>query len=190
MTLDGKIATEKGQSQWITGPDAREEVQRMRQRCDAIMVGGETIKLDNSSLRVQQQNWPQPQRYIWSSRMEWGCDLKAFQNDDNKCAVVIKPQNPEEWHKLLKDMGANDITSLLIEGGGELAASVLNCGIVDQVSFFIAPKILTGKKSRPVIGGPSPLSLDDALDLHNTRISHFGRDTLYEGYLSSAWKCP
>ena len=68
MTLDGKIATKSGQSKWITGPEAREEVQKLRQWCDAIMVGGETIKADDSGLKVNIDDWKQPQRYIWSSK--------------------------------------------------------------------------------------------------------------------------
>jgi diaminohydroxyphosphoribosylaminopyrimidine deaminase/5-amino-6-(5-phosphoribosylamino)uracil reductase len=189
MTLDGKIATENGQSQWITGPDSREEVQNMRKRCDAIMVGGATILLDNSTLRVQQEEWRQPQRYVWSSKKDWDKDLKVFHNDDQKKAIVCKPTTTQAWEKTLRKMGSQEVTCLLLEGGGELAASILNSGFVDQVSFFIAPKILTGKKSRPVTSGESPEHLNEALELNNIKISHFGDDILYSGYLSAICNC-
>jgi len=191
MTLDGKIATAKGQSQWITGPAARHEVQSMRQWSDAIMVGGETIKLDNSSLRVQDEKWPcQPQRYIWSSRKNWDPALKVFQNDDGKKAQIAKPVTKEDWNKLLREMGENNYTSLLLEGGGELAANALKNGIVDKISFFIAPKILMGRNSRPVVGGESPESLEDALQLQNISHQSIGADLLIEGYLSNVWETP
>ena len=188
MTLDGKIATENGHSKWITGPEAREEVQKMRQRCDAIMVGGETIRQDNSSLTVQRNPWTQPQRYIWSSQQNWDQNLKVFQDEDHKKARLCKPINALSWEKLLKEMGSNETTCLLLEGGGELAANALNAGVVDQVSFFIAPKILTGKNSRPVTAGPSPTSLNEALNLQNIQTKNFGNDILIEGYLSDIWQ--
>ena len=189
MTLDGKIATKSGQSQWITGPESRNEVQHLRKISDAIMVGGETVRLDNPSLKVKEDNFPaQPQRFIWSSQTEWDKSLKCF-DDDGKSAIAIKPQNSDEWEEFLKKIGKNGINSLLIEGGGELAANALESGIVDAVKFFIAPKILLGRESRPVIGGNSPDNLAEALDLQNISSSSFGNDILIEGYLSDIWKC-
>jgi len=189
MTLDGKIATRSGQSQWITGPESREEVQRLRKISDAIMVGGETIRLDNPSLKVKEDNFSaQPQRFIWSSQTEWDQSLKCFE-DDGKCAIAVKPENKDEWEEFLTKIGKNGVTSLLIEGGGELAANALASEIVDSVKFFIAPKILLGRDSRPVIGGESPDNLAEALNLENVRSSQFGNDILIEGYLSDIWKC-
>jgi diaminohydroxyphosphoribosylaminopyrimidine deaminase/5-amino-6-(5-phosphoribosylamino)uracil reductase len=186
MTLDGKIATKNGCSQWITGPEARAEVQRLRREADAIMVGGETILQDDSSLRVQDDSWPQnPQRYIWSSRQEWPQNLKAFQNDDGKKAILCKPQNSDEWENLLREMGSRNCTALLLEGGGELAASALDSGEVDRVVFFIAPKILLGRDSRPVTGGSSPLSLDNCIELSSMSQNILGKDIMINGFLSN-----
>lgn len=190
MTLDGKIATKNGQSQWITGEEARNEVQRLRKVSDAIMVGGETVRLDNPSLKVKDETFrAQPQRFIWSSQKDWDKSLKCFEND-GKCAETVKPESPEEWLAFIEELGKRDISSLLIEGGGELAANVLSSGHVDVVKFFIAPKILLGRDSRPVIGGTSPQSLNEALDLQNVSTSQFGKDILVEGYLSNIWECP
>lgn len=188
MTLDGKIATKSGQSQWITGEEARNEVQRLRKNSDAIMVGGETIRLDNPSLKVKENDFTaQPQRYIWTSQKDWDKSLKCFVKD-GKSAQVAKPTNKEEWTNFLKSIASQDVTSILLEGGGELAANALDSGIVDVVKFFIAPKILLGRDSRPVIGGTSPESLNDALNLKNVSTSQFGNDILVEGYLSDIWE--
>lgn len=188
MTLDGKIATKSGKSQWITGPESRQKVQDLRKAADAIMVGGETVRLDDPSLIVKEDNFDaQPQRYIWSSQTDWNENLKCFAND-GKSAKVIKPTDPQEWQTVLEKMGQNQITSLLIEGGGELAASALDARIVDVVYFFIAPKILLGRDSRPVIGGESPDSLAAALELENIETEKFGNDILIKGFLSDIWK--
>lgn len=188
MTLDGKIATKSGKSQWITGEEARNEVQRLRKVSDAIMVGGETVRLDNPSLKVKETEFPaQPQRFIWSSQVEWDKSLKCF-DDDGKTAQLTKPQNKNEWNSFLEKIGSQEISSLLIEGGGELAANALESEIVDVVKFFIAPKILLGRDSRPVIGGSSPDSLSDALDLQNVSTKQFGNDILIEGFLSDIWE--
>ena len=186
--LDGKIATKEGQSKWITGPEAREQVQLMRKECDAIMVGGETIRQDDSSLRVTLEKWDQPQRYIWSSKSDFSEKLKALKNDDGKSAIITKPQTAPEWNSLLTDMGKSEITCLLLEGGGELASNALQAGIVDKVSFFIAPKILGGRDSRTPVGGFSPSSLNEALELQNVSYSTYGKDLLIQGFLSEIWK--
>ena len=188
MTLDGKIATKNGQSQWITGAEAREEVQNLRKKSDAIMVGGETVRLDNPSLKVKEESFEaQPQRFIWSSQSEWDKSLKCFKKD-GKTAKVVKPKNQSEWNDFLSELGKEEITSILVEGGGELAANILAADVVDCIKFFIAPKILMGKDSRPVIGGSSPTSLSEALQLKNVTTKKYGDDILISGFLSDIWK--
>jgi len=189
MTLDGKIATKNGQSQWITGPESREEVQRLRKMTDTIMVGGETVRLDNPSLKVKDETFAaQPQRFIWSSQSDWDTSLKCLAQD-GKTAEVVKPDSKKSWNEFLNDLGRRNITSLLIEGGGELAASALSSEAVDIIKFFIAPKILLGRDSRPVIGGASPDTLENALNLENVSTEKFGNDILVSGFLSDIWKC-
>jgi diaminohydroxyphosphoribosylaminopyrimidine deaminase / 5-amino-6-(5-phosphoribosylamino)uracil reductase len=189
MTLDGKIATKDGQSKWITGPEAREKVQELRKWCGAIMVGGETVINDNCGLTVNQSNWQQPQRLIWSSRENFPKNLKVF-NADGAKATIIKPTNTNQWNQLLDELGQKDINSLLLEGGGELAANALAAGIVDQVSFFIAPKILLGRDSRPVVAGDSPFSLDEAISIINWQHEAIGSDLLITGYTNEHHQAP
>ena len=80
---------------------------------------------------------------------------------------------------------AGAIMTLLLEGGGELAGVALRAHAVDEVAFFIAPKLLTGRDSRPVVGGDSPLTLAEALDLHDVELSPFGPDILYSAKLGA-----
>ncbi|MDD7985541.1 bifunctional diaminohydroxyphosphoribosylaminopyrimidine deaminase/5-amino-6-(5-phosphoribosylamino)uracil reductase RibD [Lentisphaera marina] len=176
QTLDGKIATESGQSQWITGPEARFEVQKLRQGCDAIMVGAETIRQDNPSLNVREiENPRHPLPFIWTRNKLEG-DYKVL-SQDNK-AEFCHAQSEEEWNAFLEEIGSREITSLLLEGGGWLASSALSAGIVDEVQFFIAPKILGGESSRSSVSGPNPLSLDEAIDLDSVKTKVCGKDIL------------
>jgi diaminohydroxyphosphoribosylaminopyrimidine deaminase/5-amino-6-(5-phosphoribosylamino)uracil reductase len=184
MTLDGKIATAGGHSQWITGPAARQRVQRMRQWCDAIMVGGETVRQDDPSLTVRTPaNWPcQPLPLVWTGR-----SLPAASQLARRGARTVKPTTSAEWVALLEDLGRHDVTALLLEGGGELAASALDARVVNRVAFFIAPKILGGRGSRPVVGGAERTSLDEAFQLARTRCERVGEDFLLQGQCNDVY---
>jgi len=184
MTLDGKIATAAGESRWITGPVSRQRVQRLRQWADAILVGSETVRKDNPSLRVYKKTWPcQPQRYIYSRGDSFDKSFNVF-NNDGRSAEIICPHSSEQWQQELQKMADKNITSLLIEGGGEMAGIALQAGIVDQVVFYIAPKILTGRSSRPVVGGSDPLALSSSLPLRRPRSRASGEDFEISGFLS------
>ncbi|WDE98671.1 bifunctional diaminohydroxyphosphoribosylaminopyrimidine deaminase/5-amino-6-(5-phosphoribosylamino)uracil reductase RibD [Lentisphaera profundi] len=177
QTLDGKIATESGQSQWITGPEARHQVQQLRQGCDAIMVGGETLRQDNPSLNVREIDHPRhPQRFIWS-RKEFTGDYKAFTQAGG--ATFCHAQNKSEWQDFLTQLGTNEVSSLLLEGGGWLASSALKAQIVDEIQFFVAPKILGGEASRTSVSGLNPLSLNEAIDLEFLETKTCGKDLLF-----------
>lgn len=182
MTLDGRIATAGGESQWITGTAARRRVQRLRQWSDAIMVGGATARADNPSLTVRQpRGWPrQPRRCVWTSRpLPDGLALGA---GDGPPPLLAKPVTQAAWLDLLGRLGQEDVTALLLEGGGELAAAALRAGIVNKVAFFVAPKILGGRGSRPVVGGADPGHLTEAMDLERLHVEHVGDDLLITGY--------
>lgn len=182
MTLDGRIATEAGISQWITGAVSRQYVQRLRRWSDAIMVGGETVRQDNPSLTVRTPaHWPnQPQKIVYSRTKRFSDDLKIWQ-DAIKPPFFVSAETKNEWSALLTELGNHDITALLIEGGGEVAANTLKAGIVDQCAFFYAPKIMGGKTSRASIGGESPETLDSCVTLQGLSTRFLGNDILVTG---------
>jgi len=185
MTLDGKIATAAGDSKWVTGPAARNHVQRLRQWADAIMVGGETVRMDNPSLTVRTPRaWPcQPRKLIWTRRTDYDHGLNIWADSENPpCFVAIDDRN--SWQDVLVDLGSQNVTALLIEGGGELANACLAAGIVNKVAFFIAPKILGGRGSRPVVGGPDPASLADSHEIKQLQVRRVGQDLLVTGYVN------
>ena len=189
MTLDGKIATADGDSKWVTGPAARRHVQRLRQWADAIMVGAETVRRDDPLLNVRSpRNWPrQPQRLVWSRQAALPPD-SALARDQVSPVQLVNPISADDWQLLLGGLGRQGITALLIEGGGELAAAAINARIVNKIAFFVAPKILGGRGSRPVVGGPDPAALNDALRLDGFQSRRVGDDLLITGYCMKSIK--
>ena len=185
MTLDGKIAAANGVSQWISGPQARDYVQMLRRGADAVMVGGATALADNPSLLVRTPpDWPvQPRRIVWTSR-QLPSTLKMM-CDGGPRPETAKPTTFEEWQAYLRSLGSENVTSLLIEGGGELAANALRSGAVNKVVFFVAPKILGGRNSRPVVGGDDVSSLDNALYIKGMETASIGDDLLITGYCNN-----
>ena len=174
MTLDGRIATENGNSQWITGPAARQRVQEMRRWADAVMVGGETFRVDSPRLTVRDSEGNEvkrPLRFVASRSME-------------TCPPgweKISLDGRDAWKRFLKELGKRPVLSLLLEGGGGLAASALNAGAVDRIEFHYAPKILGGTRSRPGVGGYSPALLEEAFRIEEMELMPIGGDFAVTG---------
>ena len=170
-TLDGRIATASGASQWITGDDAaRKRVRELRLWCDAIAAGSETFRLDHPALTARdaaENVLKTPRRF-----------LATHQNIAPEGFETFAADTAEEWNAFLDRLGAENITSLLIEGGGELAASALKAGIVDRIEFHIAPKLLGGRNSRPSVAGDDPASIAEAIALDDMKVRKLGRNLL------------
>ncbi len=177
-TLDGCIATEKGESQWITGEAARKRVQELRKWADAIMVGGETARRDRPSLTVRgEAGWKQPRRLIATRTMDI-CEVRGLLSESGPEPEIVSAGNAERWEGFLYGLGREDVTALLVEGGGELAAQLFSAGAVDRIEFHIAPKLLGGRGSRRVLGGESPMGLDSAIELENWYWEALGDDVI------------
>lgn len=185
-TLDGKTATQNGDSFWITGTEARSRVQELRRLAGAVMVGANTARIDHPRLNVREpENWQnQPKRIVVSDSMTKD-ELNEYFPEGN--AEVVQLREQRDWNDLLYDLGRQNIMALLIEGGGELAASAINAGVVDYVEFHIAPRILGGVSSRPSVGGANPQKMCEALDLENVKVSRYGNDIAVSGYLKRSW---
>lgn len=209
LSLDGKIATATGQSQWITGPEARERVHRLRDRVDAILVGPGTVLKDNPRLttRLKKGRGHHPARVILDAKAEIPLKARVFQraareqvvyvtssqasavrlNRLRKTGVDIKILPNQNGHislkKLIKILGQMEMASLLIEGGSGLNASALKAGIVDKVVLFLAPLIIGGDMAPGLVGGPGVNRLKQALNLKKLTVTPVGVDWMVEGYL-------
>jgi diaminohydroxyphosphoribosylaminopyrimidine deaminase/5-amino-6-(5-phosphoribosylamino)uracil reductase len=206
QSLDGKIATSKGESKWITGEKARKQVHRLRNELDAVLVGIGTVKKDNPSLDCRLQNGRNPYRIIVDSSLKIPLSAKVLNFKDGKTIIattkkagvakidkirkighqvlLIKEKDGKvDMKSLMKRLGKAGISSIMIEGGSSIAASALSSRIIDKVNFFIAPKIIGGRDAVTSVGGRSPVSLNNAFKLKDMKTKRLGDDILIEGYI-------
>ena len=177
-TLDGKIATANGDSKWVTSETARERVAYLRRLSDAVLAGAETFRTDSPRFTARTPDGTvlkTPRRIIATHHPE----ILSAAGDGWEHAVL---DTPDDWREFLARLGRENVTMLLIEGGGELAASAIRARAVDKIEFHIAPKLLGGRGSRSVLGGPNPAFLSEAVRLDRLRVSEMGCDLRIEAY--------
>lgn len=202
MTLDGKIATRTGHSQWVTGEAARARVHELRNQVDAILVGSRTVMMDDPSLttRLPQGGGSDPVRVILDAGEYLDGDRKVFRVDSEAPTWVAVTKNREyegademlrvsqgpggvNMTELFQVLGERGINSLLIEGGGTTLASAFEAGLVDKVLFFIAPKIVGGASAITPVEGVGVEMMSDAIQLRDMKVSPVGEDWLVEAYV-------
>ena len=210
MTLDGKIATAAGESKWITNEQSRAEVLRLRRDSDAVLVGLNTVLLDDPGLLPTPRHArPFRRRIVLDSRARTPLTAKLL-NDPargqtivvvgeaapprrvaalrQRAHVIVAPVTKSgidlPW--LMRELGRLPVTHLLVEGGGEVHASFLAAGLVHRVAFFYAPKILGGAASRRSVAGAGFTSLEVAPRLVQCRTRRFGSDFLLTGAIPTA----
>ena len=211
MTLDGKIATSTGDSRWVTGASAREFVHLLRDKYDAIMVGINTLIADDPLLntRLKGKEGIDPTRIVVDSHLRFPENAKMLRHKSNKPtiiattkidssskrkkALVLEQLGIEVWEVggkdrvdlniLLEWIAQKEYTSLLLEGGSELAASFILQDLVDKVHVFIAPKIIGGREAPGTVGGKGIERMEDALKLKTYTVEKIDEDLMVTGYL-------
>jgi diaminohydroxyphosphoribosylaminopyrimidine deaminase/5-amino-6-(5-phosphoribosylamino)uracil reductase len=210
MTLDGKIATASGESKWITGEKARAHGMKLRQGCDAILVGVHTVLADDPSLTARKQmgdgRWQMGKpirRIVLDSMARTPLNAKVVSDEQSALTtIVVSERAPKKrvaalakrtnvliaplsksgidlrW--LLRKLGNENVTSLLVEGGGEVNASFLMGGFAQRVAFFYAPKILGGRDSRKGVAGEGAKSLSEIVQLRDVEWRKLGVDLLLQ----------
>jgi len=204
-SLDGKIATRTGDSRWITGPESRARVHELRHECDAILVGAGTASTDDPLLtdRSGRKRRKPLIRVVLDEHLTLGPQsrLAMTANEDPVLVFagtsasadssreleargieVFREVRGREPEAVLGQLGRNQIQSLLIEGGANVAGEFLDAGLVNKVSFFIAPKIIGGRDAPTAVAGEGAAELVDALDLLDVEIAMHGRDLEVTGY--------
>lgn len=201
MTLDGKIATLSGHSAWVTSPEARRWVHRLRGACDAIIVGGNTVRHDNPHLTTHGQTRHNPLRVVMSRQLDLpeGANLWC----DRQASTVVFTSATAPTDRLKRLSSQVDVVSLehltpaavmetlyqrgyatvLWECGGTLAAQAISQGCVQKVLAFVAPKLI-GDGGRSPVGNLGFERMTDALDLSQVDWRPVGSDLLIEGYLA------
>jgi diaminohydroxyphosphoribosylaminopyrimidine deaminase/5-amino-6-(5-phosphoribosylamino)uracil reductase len=202
-SLDGRIATASGESRWITGPQARETVHRLRAEHDAVLVGVETALADDPELTVRLEGWSgaQPARVVLDSRQRLadGCKLVVTARHIPTYVVSTTPPEPRlleagvrvlrvhaaggdrpELRDVVEALAREGLRRLFVEGGGQVAGSFLRCGLVDRIEWFRAPMVIGGE-GRPGIGALALSALAEAPRLRRVEVSQVG-DDLWERY--------
>jgi diaminohydroxyphosphoribosylaminopyrimidine deaminase/5-amino-6-(5-phosphoribosylamino)uracil reductase len=202
MTLDGKIATTTGHSAWITSTDARHIVHQLRAACDAVIVGGNTVRLDNPKLTSHQTYTHNPLRVVMSRNLDLPIDAYLWQTTDAPTLVLTEANSSPDLQKMLlkKNVEVVELTpltpakvmeylyqrnllSVLWECGGTLAASAIAEGAVQKVLAFIAPKIVGGKTAPSPVGDLGLALMTEAITLERVTWRPVGSDCMLEGYL-------
>jgi len=209
ISLDGKIATATGESQWITGAEARKVVHHIRDRVDAILVGAGTVLKDDPQLttRLGKKKSRNPVRVVLDTQGLVPLTARVFHRapgdrviyvTSDKAAMArlgrLEKAGVEVWpmpeqgegaalEDVLRRLAQNELIHVLIEGGSRVNAGALKEGVVDKVIFFLAPILIGGNGAVGVIGGPGVQQLKDAFRIRQPSVTAVGNDWMVEGYL-------
>ncbi len=203
MSLDGKIATRTGDSKWITGEAARREGHRLRAQVDAIVVGTNTVIRDDPELTVRHGvRGQQPWRVVVDARGRVSRRAKVFRDGQRRRTLVLTTSlAPVAWRRnllrmgvdaivlpqrdgrvdlraALKALGRRDITTVLVEGGGELLGSLFDARLVDRVALFYAPIVIGGRGAVAVVAGEGAVTVGKAVRLRDCRWRRVGKDEM------------
>lgn len=202
-SLDGRIATGAGESRWITGEAAREQAHRLRAEHDAVLIGAETALADDPELTVRLPGFAgaQPARVVLDSRQRLRPDCKLVRTAREVPTYVVSTTPPAahlvaagvkvlavravgedrpELNTVVEALRGEGLARLFVEGGGQVAASFLRCGLVDRLEWFRSP-IVIGGEGRPGVGALAVAALADAPHFRRVEVRELGSD-LWERY--------
>jgi diaminohydroxyphosphoribosylaminopyrimidine deaminase/5-amino-6-(5-phosphoribosylamino)uracil reductase len=208
-SLDGKIATKIGESKWISNEESRKYANKLRSTMDGVMVGINTVILDNPML-VPRITKPKryPVRIVLDSKLRIPLTCQVVKTADRYRTIIfalnearaekesrLKSMSVEvvrvgagdngriSLAEVCRSLAERDITSVLLEGGGELNSSLLKEGFVDKIVFFYAPKIIGGKNASNLIAGKGIDFIKDAYRIDITSVRKLKEDICVEGYV-------
>ncbi len=200
MSLDGRIATARGESRWISGPQARTWALELREEHDAIAVGSGTVLADDPRLDRRLGKAGKPNvRVIFDRRLRTPAEARLFRVEGD---LLIYTESRDEARQraltergatvisleqatpqtVLADLFARGVRSLLVEGGGELAGAFHQIGLFERVEALIAPRLLGGEGAPSPLGGAGVSSLVEAAPLDSLRVGRRGGDVLIRGF--------
>ncbi|MDD2733537.1 MAG: bifunctional diaminohydroxyphosphoribosylaminopyrimidine deaminase/5-amino-6-(5-phosphoribosylamino)uracil reductase RibD [Desulfuromonadaceae bacterium] len=198
MTLDGNIATITGESRWVSCEKSRKQVHLMRSHMDAVMVGVDTIIADNPQLTVRHVRGKDPLRVIVDTRLRTPKSVTILNGELSAKTIIATAESNTDVHRpyleqgativvcdeydgrvsmkdLLQKLGEMGVQSILLEGGSHLAGNMLQQGLIDELVFFVAPKIIGSNGFAPfTLQGIT--SMAHAIKLNFTDIRRIGSD--------------
>lgn len=208
VSLDGKIATKKFSSQWISSSKTREYTHLLRGEFDAVMIGINTLINDDSRLTIRHPNWGRKRlmRVILDSHLRFPLKAKMLDTlSQGKILVFTLPQSSPKKAEALRKRGADVIAvpqskssidikkvlewlarqqtaSVLVEGGASLLTSMIEEELVDKIFVTISPKLIGGKDAPSFLHGKGATLIKDSLRLKTTSVFQIDEDIILEGY--------
>jgi diaminohydroxyphosphoribosylaminopyrimidine deaminase/5-amino-6-(5-phosphoribosylamino)uracil reductase len=208
MSLDGRIATSTGESRWISGPESRAQAHRLRSECDAVMVGIGTVLADDPQLNVRLDGeWRQPAKIIVDSTCRTPVSAAALvgartiiahthaapheQREALAAAGAVLWEMPAagsrvDLAQLLACMGADGLTSVLVEGGGSMLGTLIERKLVQRVTVFIAPNLIGGATAPGPVMGVGIAHMADVPRLTRVATQRFGDDIMITGLVAGS----
>ena len=178
MSLDGRLTRPKNESRWITSQTARKHAQQLRAQVDAILIGAETLRMDNPRLTVRGRRViRQPRRVVITSSGKLPKRAQIFTDRFAKNTLVYRDA---PLAAVLADLGQKNVTSLFIEGGGEILGHALDQRLIDKVQVYVAP-LLTGGGVMAFAGHGVSRSIE-AARLERVHFERIGHDVCVTGY--------
>jgi diaminohydroxyphosphoribosylaminopyrimidine deaminase/5-amino-6-(5-phosphoribosylamino)uracil reductase len=199
MSLDGRTALPNGDSQWISGPVARHWVHQLRARCDAVIVGGGTVRIDDPLLTSRGRCDPEPLRVVLSRELDLPSGARMWDRSTAPSLVAHGPEAGAEARAaidrlgverqelscceplaLLEELARRKCNQVLWECGPELAAAAVRQGCVQQLAVIIAPKLLGGTPARTALGNLAIEAMDSAPIWQSKALISLENDRLWE----------
>jgi len=208
VSLDGRLATASGDSKWISSEASRRIAHRLRSESDAILVGIGTALADDPQLTCRLSGGRHPLRVIVDSRLRLPASARMFACPGRTLIACVAPAPKEarsslvaagaevlelpadpsgrvDLQALFAELGRRGLCSVLIEGGSEVNAAALEARLVDKLYVFLAPKLLGGRASPGLVGGPGAATVAEGLTLRFEKVRRVGPDLLIEAYPTS-----
>jgi diaminohydroxyphosphoribosylaminopyrimidine deaminase/5-amino-6-(5-phosphoribosylamino)uracil reductase len=208
QSLDGRIATKKGHSQWISSPGTLRLAHKLRSIHDGVLVGIGTVLVDDPSLTVRLLKGKNPQRIIVDGRLRIPLKAKILNDEevDKTIIVTMEGANPRKTQRLrnlgvevlwagknqrgeldmpdvLKQLGRMGITSVLVEGGAKIITSLIRERLADKIVLVVAPKLIG--EGIEAVGNLEIHDLSEALSITKMKTRRLGDDIVIEGYLET-----
>ncbi len=208
LSLDGKLATVSGESKWISSEESRFFAQNLRAEYDAVLVGINTVLKDNPRLTIRLES-PTKKRWhrvVLDSRLRFPIEARMLKKPENGQVLIFSGQEISgrkikqlkekgvkvvqvpsangqvDLKAVLEELGGQQISSVLVEGGAGILTSFLRSKLADKVFFFLSPKLIGGEKALTPFEGPGVDSMAKALKLKRVRHFQINKDIIIEGY--------